>query len=87
MMFPLQMLISHTPLQDKRLFFPGKVRMIYSSTYLKTFVSYLVWDLLHIDVNGFKAFCKYFLEKYPEYFISPLRISGSAMESLFSQYE
>ena len=37
--------------------------------------------------NGFKAFCKYFLEKYPGYFVSPLRISGSAVESLFSQYK
>ena len=51
------------------------------------FLSYLAWDLLRIDVYGFKAFCKYFLEKYPGYFISPLRISGSAVESLFSQYK
>ena len=27
------------------------------------------------------------MEKYPQYFISPLRISGSAVESLFSQYK
>ena len=48
---------------------------------------FLAWDLLCIDVYGFKAFCKYFLEKYPGYFISPLRISGSSVESLFSQYK
>ena len=49
--------------------------------------THLAWDLLRIDVYGFKAFCKYFLEKYPGYFVSPLRISGSAVESLFSQYK
>ena len=48
---------------------------------------YLAWDLLRIDVYSFKAFCKYFLQKYPGYFVSPLRISGSAVESLFSQFK
>lgn len=47
----------------------------------------IAWDLLCIDVYGFKAFCKWFLDTYPGYFISPLRISGSAVESLFSQYK
>lgn len=51
-----------------------------------TFVS-IAWDLLRIDVYGFKAFCKWFLGAYPTYFVSPLRISGSAVESLFSQYK
>ena len=32
-------------------------------------------------------FCKYFLQKYPGYFVSPLRLSGSAVESLFSQFK
>ena len=45
------------------------------------------WDLLWIDIYGFRAFCKYFLETYPGYFVSPLRISGSAVESLFSQFK
>ena len=48
---------------------------------------FLAWDLLRIDVYGFKAFCEDFLKKHPGYFISPLRISGSAVESLFSQYK
>ena len=48
---------------------------------------YLAWDLLRIDIYGFKNFCQDFLAKYPGYFISPLRISGSAVESLFSQYK
>lgn len=36
---------------------------------------------------GFRAFCQYFLAKYPGYHVSPLRISGSAVETLFSQYK
>ena len=36
---------------------------------------------------GFKAFCDYFLSTYPGYFVSPLRLSGSAVETLFSQYK
>ena len=47
----------------------------------------IAWDLLCIDVYGFKAFCEWFLQTYPTHFISPLRISGSAVESLFSQYK
>uniref|UniRef100_A0A1X7V7C0 Uncharacterized protein n=1 Tax=Amphimedon queenslandica TaxID=400682 RepID=A0A1X7V7C0_AMPQE len=51
---------------------------------------YLSWqtlDLLRIDVNGFNPFCKYFLAKYPGYFISPLRITGCAVQTLFSPYK
>ena len=29
----------------------------------------------------------YFFKKYPGYFVFPLRISGSAVESLFSQFK
>jgi len=28
-----------------------------------------------------------FLNRYPDHFVSPLRVSGSAVESLFSQYK
>ena len=45
------------------------------------------WDLLRIDVYGFRAFCEWFLRTYPTYFVSPLHLSGSAVESLFSQYK
>jgi len=38
-------------------------------------------------IYGFKVFCKHFFEQHPEYFISPLRISGSAIENLFSQFK
>jgi len=42
---------------------------------------------MQIDVYGFQAFCKWFLQTCPTYFISPLRLSGSAVESLFSHYK
>ena len=47
----------------------------------------LAWDLLRICVYGFESFCTYFLNRYPDRFVSPLRVSGSAVESLFSQYK
>ena len=42
------------------------------------------WDLLEIMYHGFKGFCHNFLIEHPEYFIIPVRISGSAIESVFS---
>ena len=45
------------------------------------------WDLLRIDVQGFSEFCHYFLENHPGYFVSPLRLSGSAIESVFRQFK
>jgi len=59
-------------------------------SYLLMFVScfyFTAWDLLRIDVYSFRAFCEWFFKTYPTYFISPLRLSGSAVESLFSQYK
>ena len=47
---------------------------------LHTFSS-SAWDLLMIDVYGFEAFCEDFLDNHPRHFISPLRISGSAIET------
>ena len=47
----------------------------------------LAWDNLRIDVYGFLQLSKHFLEQHPGYFLSPLRISGSAVETLFSQYK
>ena len=35
-------------------------------------------------VNGFLQLCEYFLRKYPGYYISPLRLNISALESFFS---
>ena len=48
---------------------------------------FVAFDLLRIDIYGFRLFCRYFLSKYPGYFVSPLRLSGSAVETLFSQYK
>ena len=73
----------------KKHFSPGKVCkcLIKYMFYISYFNLIIAWDLLRIDVYGFKAFCKYFFERYPGYFIAPLRISGSAVESLFSQFK
>ena len=38
-------------------------------------------------IYGFRSFSSYFLSQYPGYFITPVRISGSAVETLFSQYK
>ena len=34
--------------------------------------------------HGFKGLCEDFLAQYPEYYIVPVRISGSAIETVFS---
>lgn len=51
------------------------------------FLIVTAWDLLRIDTQGFAGFCQYFLSKYPAHFISPLRLSGSAIESVFGQFK
>ena len=43
------------------------------------------WDLLRVMCNGFTGLCTDFLTENPEYFIVPVRINGSAVESYFSQ--
>ena len=48
---------------------------------------FVAWDNLRIDVYGFTALAEHFLENHPGYFLSPLRISGSAVETLFGQYK
>ena len=50
-------------------------------------VSSIAWDLLRIVVYGFNAFCTDFLSHHPNHFVSPLRVSGSAVETLFSQFK
>ena len=45
------------------------------------------WDLLRIDVQGFTEFCHDFLSRHDGYFVSPLRLSGSAIESIFGQFK
>ncbi|XP_019856162.1 PREDICTED: uncharacterized protein LOC109584761 [Amphimedon queenslandica] len=51
------------------------------------FLAWQTFDLLRIDIYGFNMFCKHFLKKHPGYFVSPLRVSGSAVETLFSQFK
>jgi len=48
---------------------------------------HVAWDLLRIDIYGFRGFCNNFFKQYPGYFVSPLRICGSAVERLFSQFK
>ena len=36
---------------------------------------------------SFSSFVRSFLEEFPDYFISPVRLSGSAVETLFSQFK
>ena len=62
---------------------------MYTHTVLTCFLLYCftAWKLLRIDVYSFRAICEWFLNTYPTYFISPLLLSGSSVESLFSQYK
>ena len=51
------------------------------------FISLAAWDLLRVCVYGFTGFVHEFLTKYPNHFVSPVRLSGSAVETLFSQFK
>jgi len=52
-----------------------------------TCLFFLAWDLLRVCVYGFTGFTTWFLDEYPDHFISPVRLSGSAIETLFSQFK
>ena len=49
------------------------------------FLSWQTWDLLRVMVYGFQGFCEDFLHRNPGYTIYPVRLNGSAIETLFSQ--
>ena len=49
------------------------------------FISHQTWDLLRIMYYGFVGFCTDFFEKHPGYTIYPIRMNGSAVETVFSQ--
>lgn len=51
----------------------------------KKFISWQTWDLLRIVYFGVRAFCVDYLSHHPGYCIVPVRVSGSSVESLFSQ--
>ena len=39
------------------------------------------------DVYGFQSLCEDFFKHHPNHFISPIRISDSTLETIFSQYK
>ena len=46
------------------------------------------YDLLRICIYGFIEFCDSFLQRHPDgYYIVPLKLNGSAVETLFSQFK
>ena len=51
----------------------------------KSFLAWQTFDLLRLMYHGFTEFCDDFLRRFPSYFVSPLRINGSALETIFSQ--
>ncbi len=53
----------------------------------RRFLSWQTWDLLRITVFGFQGLVSSFLDKHPEYYIYPLKVNGSAVETLFSQFK
>ena len=63
----------------------GSVHLICIQTTI--FLHTAAWDNLRILTAGFKSLCKDFNERHPEYYITPLRVSGSSVETLFSQYK
>ncbi|XP_014670998.1 PREDICTED: uncharacterized protein LOC106811792 [Priapulus caudatus] len=53
----------------------------------RRFLSWQTWDLLRVMYFGFTGLVSSFMERHPDHFISPLRINGSAVETLFSQFK
>lgn len=51
----------------------------------KKFLSWQTWDLLRVVRFGMVSFCEDFLSRHPGYYIVPVRVSGSAVETLFGQ--
>ncbi len=52
----------------------------------KSFLAWQTWDLQRVLVYGFKELCQEFFTKYGDnFFLSPKRLNGSAIETLFSQ--
>ena len=53
----------------------------------RRFLSWQALDLLRVAVYGFIAFADSFLQDHSEYNIVPLKINGSSVETLFSQFK
>ena len=45
------------------------------------------WDLLRMTVAGFKGLCSDFFVRNPGYFMKPVRVNGSVVESLFGRFK
>ena len=57
---------------------------VYTLAYITLYFLLQTWDLLQIMYKGFIGLCEHVLNNHPGYFISPLRINGSAVETIFS---
>ena len=53
----------------------------------RRFLSWQTFDLLRICVYGFQEFVESFLQEFPNNYIAPLKLNGSAVETLFSQFK
>ena len=51
----------------------------------KQFLAWQTWDLLRIMWYGFKEFATDFTTRHSGFYVPPLRLNGSAIETLFSQ--
>ena len=58
-----------------------------TSPFERRFISWQTFDLLRICVYGFVAFVESFLQRHPGYYVVPLKLNGSAVETLFSQFK
>ena len=53
----------------------------------RRFLSWQTWDILRVMVYGFINFTESFLREHPDYYVVPLKLNGSAVETLFSQFK
>ena len=54
----------------------------------KVFLAWQTWDLLRLMFYGFTQFCDDFLTRHGDgYYVVPLKLNGSAVETLFSQFK
>lgn len=51
----------------------------------KRFLSWQTFDTLRLDFYGYKALVEQFIRLHPNYYVLPNRITGSPIESLFSE--
>lgn len=49
------------------------------------FLSWQTWDLLRVMSYGIIGFCEDFIRRHPGYYVVPVRVSGSAVETVFAQ--